>query len=173
MNKKKYKDTFSQIHPSEETVERILDMTENKHKSVCKTALLAIAVIISLLVIGGVVAGAKSDNGFLNSVKDLIETEKTASAKVLEDKSYTNQKGETVREVEVVLDDGTKTGFKSVSKGEAIEGSEVYYMCCAGENGYQTVGVDEDGNIIFGEFKNDADVTVEKINVDLKKTIEE
>lgn len=173
MNRKKYKDTFSQIHPSEQTVERILDMTENKHKSVCRTALIAVAVIVSLLVIGGVVAGAKADNGFLNSVKDLIEPEKTTSEKVLEDKSYINQKGETVREVEVVLADGTKTGFKSVSSGEAIEEKSEVYMVCSGENGYQTVGVDEDGNIIFGEFKNDADVSVEKINEDLKKLIEE
>lgn len=169
-NKYKYKETFSQIHPSEQTVERILDMTENKHKSVCRTALIAVAVIVSLIVIGGVVAGAKADNGVVNSVINWIENEKETAAKVLKDTSYTNQKGETVREVEVELDDGTKTGFKRTESGD---GESQSYMVCATENGYQTIGIDEAGNVVIGDYQGDTDVTVEKLNEDLQGIIEE
>lgn len=172
MNRKMYKETFSQVHPSEQAVERIMDMTHMKSKKISKTALIAVAVIISMLIVGGIVAGAKSGNGFTNSVRDIITPDKTKAEQVMKDDTFINNKGEKVREVEFVLDDGTESGFKIVSSGDTDSMFETM-MVCAGENGYQSVGIDENGDVVFGEYIEGEDLSVERINEDIKKQIEE
>lgn len=173
MNKKEYKAVFSQVHPSERAVERIIDMTQSRKKRICKPILIAAAVALTLLVFGGIVAGAKADNSIVNSVINWIDSEKQATAKVVKDETYTNPKGETVREVEVELSDGTKTGFKTASSGESFDGSSMVYAICATENGYHAIGIDEDGNVVAGEYTDDADITDEKLNEDLKRIMQE
>ena len=173
MNKKKYKDTFSQIHPSEQTVERIIDMTQRKQRIICKPVLIAVAVALTLLVMGGIVAVAKADNGIANSVINWVKNEKETVAKVLKDTSYINHKGETVREVEVELDDGTKTGFKTVNSGETSAGKSKTYMICEGKDGCYAVGIDEDGNVVSSAVESGADMTAEKLDEVLSEIIEE
>ena len=57
----KYKRTFSQIHPSDKTLERIYAMSEKKNKRIKFKGLLIAAACITALLCGTVTANAATD----------------------------------------------------------------------------------------------------------------
>ena len=67
-----YKKAFSQINPSEETIERIFEMTEKKRsKKIRKGLIIAIAIIVTLLC-GVLTANAASNGALFDGISNEI-----------------------------------------------------------------------------------------------------
>lgn len=73
MSKKQYIEAFSNIHPSDESIERIMSMTDKKHVVSFRKTLLVLAAIITVLFSLGLVANAATDGAFAESVSEVIE----------------------------------------------------------------------------------------------------
>ena len=73
MSKKLYKQAFSDIHPSDEAIERIMNMTEKRSKNYKKVLAVCFVTVLILcsLAIG---ANAVTDGGVLQTVEDIVET---------------------------------------------------------------------------------------------------
>lgn len=73
MNKTEYKEAFSKVHPSDEAVERIMDMTNRKKNKSLKRMLITALVIISLICSVGVIANAATDGAISEAVSEVVE----------------------------------------------------------------------------------------------------
>lgn len=109
MNKTEYKEIFSQIHPSDETVERIMDMTNRKKTTSFKRVLTTALVVISLICTVGVIANAATDGAVGEAVSEVVEN---VSKKVI-----VLINGEKT-EQEVIMDEGVGEDGKPYYKGE-------------------------------------------------------
>ena len=75
MNKEYYKRTFSRVRPSEETLERIFDITEITPKRIRFKGLIVVAVIIALLLCGTLSANAATGGKLFVGVKALANAD--------------------------------------------------------------------------------------------------
>lgn len=75
MNKTKYKEVFSKVHPSDETIERIFEMTNQKYNKSIKTLAIAM-VLIAVLCSFGIVAYASTDGEIKETISNAVETVK-------------------------------------------------------------------------------------------------
>lgn len=75
MNKTKYKEVFSKVHPSDETIERIFEMTNQKYNKSIKTLAIAMA-LIAVLCSFGIVAYASTDGEIKETISNAVETVK-------------------------------------------------------------------------------------------------
>ena len=75
MNKIKYKEVFSKVHPSDETIERIFDMTNKKIYKSIKTLAIVMA-LIAVLCTFGIVAYASTDGEIKETISNAVETVK-------------------------------------------------------------------------------------------------
>lgn len=73
MNKSKYTATFSNIHPSDETIERIMSMTNKKIFTGFRKTLVALVAVISILCSIGLVANAATDGAVAETVSEVFE----------------------------------------------------------------------------------------------------
>ncbi|MCH5169828.1 MAG: hypothetical protein J1F24_00940 [Oscillospiraceae bacterium] len=103
MNRNEYKNTFSKIHPSAVTVERIFDMTEKKQIKFCQKGIIALIVIVSIFLATCICANAATDGALTNGVKTLLsgQTSNTdekisAEIKLVEKEMYTDENGNKV-----------------------------------------------------------------------------
>lgn len=113
MSKKQYTDTFSNIHPSDETIERIMSMTNKKHFTSFSKTLVALVAVISILCSIGLVANAATDGAVAKTVSEVFEAvsdkvtilingkETEAEVNVSE---KTNSDGEKYYEAEIKVD---------------------------------------------------------------------
>ena len=102
-----YKKAFSQINPSEETIERIFEMTEKKHiKRIHKGLIIAIAVIATLLC-GAFTANAATDGALFEGISLIINGEKVDLGDyIVNHKFYVDENGNKIDEyVKVDLND--------------------------------------------------------------------
>lgn len=74
MSKEQYIDTFSNIHPSNEAIERIMNMTSKKHFTSIKKTIIVLAAIISIICSIGFVANAESDGSVTEKVSQVLES---------------------------------------------------------------------------------------------------
>lgn len=103
MNRNEYKNTFSKIHPSAVTVERIFDMTEKKQIKFCQKGIIALIVIVSIFLATCICANAATDGALANGVKTLLNgqasnTDEKISAeiKLVEKETYVDENGNKV-----------------------------------------------------------------------------
>ncbi len=75
MNKTKYKEVFSKVHPSDETIERIFEMTNQKYNKSIKTLAIAMA-LIAVLCSFCIVAYASTDGEIKETISNAVETVK-------------------------------------------------------------------------------------------------
>lgn len=75
MNKTKYKEVFSKVHPSDETIERIFDMTNKKNYKSIRTLAIVMA-LIAVLCSFGIVAYASTDGEIKETISNAVETVK-------------------------------------------------------------------------------------------------
>ena len=75
MNKTKYKEVFSKVHPSDETIERIFEMTNQKYNKSIKTLSIVMA-LIAVLCSFGIVAYASTDGEIKETISNAVETVK-------------------------------------------------------------------------------------------------
>lgn len=77
-NKELYIDVMSGIQPSENVIERIMDMTNQKKKFRPRKGLVAVLIIIATITVGGITANAATDGAVAkyirNTVKALVTT---------------------------------------------------------------------------------------------------
>lgn len=74
MSKEQYIDTFSNIHPSNEAIERIMNMTSKKHFTSIKKTIIVLAAIITIICSIGFVANAASDGSVTEKVSQVLES---------------------------------------------------------------------------------------------------
>lgn len=109
-----YKKAFSQINPSEETIERIFEMTEKKRiKRIHKGLIIAIA-LIAVLLCGSLTANAATDGALFEGIGLIIRGEDVDWKDYITNyKSYVDDEGATVEEYEFDLDgDGKSDSVK-------------------------------------------------------------
>lgn len=96
-----YKKAFSQINPSEETIERIFEMTEKKHiKKVYKGLIIAVAVIATLLC-GSLTANAATDGALFEGISLIVSGEKVnLKDYIVNYDSYVDEDGANVEKYE-------------------------------------------------------------------------
>lgn len=101
----KYKKTFSQIHPSDKTLERIYAMSEKKNKRIKFKGLLIAAACITALLCGTVTANAATDGALFEGINLIINGENVDIKEYIRDyKSYKVGAG-TATEIEIEVPD--------------------------------------------------------------------
>ena len=113
MSKKQYTDTFSNIHPSYETIERIMSMTNKKHFTGFSKTLVALVAVISILCSIGLVANAATDGAVAETVSEVFEAVSNKVTILINGKETeaeidvsekTNSDGEKYYEAEIKVD---------------------------------------------------------------------
>ncbi len=103
----KYKRTFSQIHPSDKTLERIYAMSEKKNKRIKFKGLLIAAACITALLCGTVTANAATDGALFEGINLIINGENVDIKEYIRDyKSYKVGDG-TATEIEIEVPDNS------------------------------------------------------------------
>lgn len=101
----KYKRAFSQIHPSDKTLERIYTMSEKKNKRIKFKGLLIAAACITALLCGTVTANAATDGALFEGINLIINGENVDIKEYIRDyKSYKVGDG-TATEIEIEVPD--------------------------------------------------------------------
>lgn len=166
MNSEIYKAAFCNIHPSDKCIERIMDMKNGKSKKrvVAKT-LIALAAVISLLVVSGIIANAATNGKIAESTKATIGKLTSFPVRVSEN-------GKPVAEDEYITELSKEDG-KAVLKVKTKSGELVcetpydeYEKSGAGDIYSEYVGIDENGNtfkevIVVGNITEEPTTTVE------------
>lgn len=113
MSKKQYTDTFSNIHPSDETIERIMSMTNKKIFTGFSKTLVALVAVISILCSIGLVANAATDGAVAETVSEVFEAVSNKVTILINGKETeaeidvsekTNSDGEKYYEAEIKVD---------------------------------------------------------------------
>lgn len=68
MNNKLYRETFSDVHPSEKAIERVINMTEKKQKRYSVRIIAVITAVISVLMISGIAVNAVTDGAIKDGI---------------------------------------------------------------------------------------------------------
>lgn len=109
-NKKLYIDVISRIQPSEDVIERIMDMTNQKNKFRPRKSLIAVLVVIAMLAFGGITANAATDGAVAeyisNTVKAFVTTGENGEKLVKIDGEIQDGAGEIV----LIDENGTTEG---------------------------------------------------------------
>ena len=138
MNKERYKQAFSNIHPSDEAIERIFDMTQKKTKRIKFKVLLTAAIVIALSVCAVFSANAATDGAVFEAAKLIINGENVNIVDYIKAyKSYTYN-GVDYEEYEFEIPDG--------------EGEEGALIHIVGEAPLPELGVDanlDSGDIVI------------------------
>lgn len=113
----KYKRTFSQIHPSDKTLERIYAMSEKKNKRIKFKGLLIAAACITTLLCGTVTANAATDGALFEGINLIINGENVDIKEYIRDyKNYKVGDG-TATEIEIEVPDDSAS-FEIEQEGE-------------------------------------------------------
>lgn len=123
MNREDYKKAFSNVRPSEKTVERIFEMSEKKNRKFRFKGLIAVLACLMALLCGTLTANAATNGALFEGIHLIMNGEDVNIVDYLkEHKSYVGEDGEQVEEY--VLDvpdengDGAVVFEKSVSDEE-------------------------------------------------------
>lgn len=123
MSKKQYKEAFSNIHPSDESIERIMSMTSKKHICAFPKAMIILAIIISLFCSVGLVANAATDGAVAETLSNAA---KEASRKVTVLVSGKEEEKEFSRKIKVSVNGNEEEGEVFVTPVTAPDGEEIY-----------------------------------------------
>lgn len=126
MNKEKYKQVWSQIYPSDEAVERILDMTQNKKKRFKFKGIIIAAAVIAALFCGTLTANAATDGALFAGVHMILNGEKVNIVDYVKNyESYTDENGNEIVSFEVELpEDEENSSASIVIEGDAKASSD-------------------------------------------------
>lgn len=144
MNKENYKRAFSAVHPSDKTVERILEMPENKQKKAMPRKLVMVLAILTTITGGMLTANAATDGAVLDGTlfKDIRMVidgkEANAADYITEHKTTTDKEGNKVDTYEIAIPDDTGDDTQSLM-------SAVYTIVADGDyTGDPTIEIDTD-----------------------------
>ncbi len=74
MSKKQYIEAFSNIHPSDESIERIMNMTNKKYSVGFRKILVIAAAVIAIICSAGFAADAATDGAVSKTVSEAFDT---------------------------------------------------------------------------------------------------
>lgn len=130
MNKNDYKKAMSGVHPSEQAVERIMDMTNSKKRKGFKKGLIAVLVVMAVLFCSGLTANAATDGAVaqtisegINSIKLKINGKEVEADKYISNVGeYVDDKGRTVSEYEISIpDEDAKIDYEIAKDDDGVE----------------------------------------------------
>ena len=138
MSKKQYVATFSDLHPADEALERIMTMKERKKNFAWRKTLVIAAVAISVLFALGAVAYAATDGEIVNTVVEtfdlvagkvyiLVNGEQTSAE--LDISEYVDENGETAFYVQAgvpLSDTDAEIQIQYIGEVEDISTFELY-----------------------------------------------
>ena len=106
-----YKRTFSQIRPSDETIERIFEMSEKKNKRIKFKGLLVAVACLAALLCGALTANASTDGALFEGIQLIVNGEDVDLKDYIKNyKSYVDENGNTVSEYEFEMPDDNGEG---------------------------------------------------------------
>lgn len=137
MIKNEYKNAFSKVHPSDEAIERIMDMTNTKQAKSIKRVLIMAMVIISILCSFGVMANAATDGAVTDAISEVADViskkvHVLVNGKEVEQKviisEETDENGNTVYygEVDITSPDGDTDSYIEFEFEGDIENGDIY-----------------------------------------------
>lgn len=131
MNSDNYKKAFSNIRPSDESLERIFDMTEKKKRARgFKKGLIVVIAVLSVLMCGALTANAATDGAIaqtisegINSIKLIINGKEVETDKYISNVGeYVDDNGRTVSEYEISIpDEDAKIDYEIVKDNDGVE----------------------------------------------------
>lgn len=156
MNKTNYKNTFSQIHPSDEIVERILDMTNKKQPIVFKKAFAIVLVIALIICSAGIMADATTDGEVSEKISEVADNVSKKIKVLINGKeadnfelvTETDENGRTHYKANIDLPDG----FASVEGiDEAMTGIIEFSIESSGSDGGDHVSSGEGYDVVISD----------------------
>ncbi len=112
-----YKRTFSQIRPSDETIERIFEMSEKKNKRIKFKGLLVAVACLAALLCGTLTANAATDGALFEGLQLIVNGEEVNLVDYLkEHKSYVNDEGAQVQEYVFEVPDENGDGTMEIAE---------------------------------------------------------
>lgn len=104
MNNELYRGVFSNVHPSDTAIERIMNMTEKKKKRYAVRTVAVIAAVISALFVSGIIVNAATDGALKESAAAVAESIKqkfnlTINGKTKDASELTPFESELVNEI--------------------------------------------------------------------------
>ena len=129
MSRSEYISAMSGIQPSEQTIERIMDMTNKRKITGFRKGLIGVLVVLAILACGGLTANAATDGAVaraidtgIKHIKVIIDgRELDESEYATVEREYVNDEGETVKEYEVALPDGAGVKYEIVADEDGVE----------------------------------------------------
>ena len=114
-----YKKAFSQINPSEETIEKIFEMTEKKRSKKIRKGLIIAVALVATLLCGAFTANAATDGALFEGIGLIINGQEVDLGDyIINHKFYVDENGNKVDEyVKVDLNDHI-VGHKSHVYGD-------------------------------------------------------
>ena len=107
MNNNGYKRTFSQIRPSEQTIERIFEMSEKKNRRIRHRGLIVAAVCLMALLCGTLTANAATDGALFEGINLIVNGEDVNIVDYIKSHDkYVTDDGTIVETYEFEFDDG-------------------------------------------------------------------
>lgn len=101
-----YKRTFSKIRPSDETIERIFEMSEKKNKRIKFKGLLVAVACLAALLCGALTANASTDGALFEGINLIVNGEDVNLKDYIKNyNSYVDENGNTVSEYKFELPD--------------------------------------------------------------------
>ncbi len=101
-----YKRTFSQIRPSDETIERIFEMSEKKNKRIKFKGLLVAVACLAALLCGTLTANAATDGALFEGINLIVNGENVNLVDYIKSHDkYVTEVGTVVETYEFEVDD--------------------------------------------------------------------
>lgn len=102
-----YKRTFSQIRPSDETIERIYEMSKQKSKKIKFKGLIVVAACLTALLCGTLTANASTDGALFEGIQLIVNGEDVNIVDYIKNyNTYVQEDGAVVSEYEFEMPDG-------------------------------------------------------------------
>lgn len=157
MNRTDYKSAFSQIRPSDGSIERIMEMTNKKHHTNVKRLVACIAAVALIICTLGVIANAATDGAVSEAISDAAEK--------LTKRVHVFVNGEKV-DADVKVEEYTGDDGKTYYTGEILvtePNGDTYSKI-----EFEIDGSDTDGDIGFGTvIINDKSESSEAAEIDV------
>ena len=117
MDKKLYKKTFSHVRPSDDTLERILNMTNKKQTIILRKVFATVLIIALLICTAGIVANAATDGKVAEKISEVADNASKKFKVLINGKesenfelvTETDEKGVTYYKANIDLPEGSVT----------------------------------------------------------------
>lgn len=120
-----YKRTFSQIRPSDETIERIFKMSENKNKKTRYKGLIVAVACLAALLCGTLTANAATDGALFDGIQLIVNGENVNLMDYLkEHKSYVDNDGNQIAEYKFEVPDENGESSIEIAEDYVLDGKD-------------------------------------------------